>query len=56
MINSTVEKMTDLIVMEHRKEARIAKDVAAGMVLLTAIGSIIIGILIFTPYIAGYFF
>lgn len=55
MVNSAIEKMTDLIVTEHRREAKIAKDVAAGMVLLTAIGSIIVGVLIFTPYVINYF-
>ncbi len=51
MVNCAIEQMVNLISLEHRKEAKIAKDVSAGMVLLTAIGSIIIGILIFTPYI-----
>ncbi len=50
MINTAIEEMTDLIVKEHRQEAKIAKDVAAGMVLLTAMGSVIVGILIFLPY------
>lgn len=56
MINSTIEQMVDLITTEHRKQAEIAKDVAAGMVLTTAIGSLIIGILIFTPYVLKLFF
>lgn len=51
MVNTSIEEMVDFIVLEHRKEAKSAKDVAAGMVLLTAIGSVIIGGLIFTPYI-----
>ena len=55
MINSAIEQMVDLISIEHKKEAKIAKDVAAGMVLLTAIGSVIIGIIIFTPYIVRIF-
>lgn len=55
MINSAIEKMTDLIVSEHRKEAKIAKDVSAGMVLLTAIGSVIVGLLIFIPYVTAFF-
>jgi diacylglycerol kinase len=56
MINSAIEKMVDLITMEHRKEAKIAKDVSAGMVLLTAIGSVIVGVLIFVPHITKLFF
>lgn len=51
MINSAIEKMVDLITKEHRAEAKIAKDVSAGMVLLTSIGSAVIGILIFLPHI-----
>lgn len=51
MINSAIEKMVDLITKEHRAEAKVAKDVAAGMVLLTSIGALIIGFLIFIPYI-----
>jgi len=55
MINSAIEKMVDLITKEHRQEAKIAKDVSAGMVLLTSIGAVIIGILIFLPYILRMF-
>lgn len=55
MINTSIEQMTDLIIMEHRREAEIAKDVAAGMVLLTTIGSIIVGILVFLPHVLRFF-
>ncbi len=51
MVNTSLEEMVNLITNEHRKEAKIAKDVAAGMVLVAAIGSIVVGILIFSPYI-----
>lgn len=55
MINTAIEQMTDLIVTEHRREAEIAKDVAAGMVLITAIGSVIVGTLIFVPHVLRFF-
>ena len=55
MINSAIEKMVDLITKEHRQEAKIAKDVAAGMVLVTAIAAAIIGTLIFLPYVVKLF-
>lgn len=55
MINAAIEQMVDLIATEHRKEAKIAKDVAAGMVLITSLGSVIVGILIFTPHIVRLF-
>lgn len=51
MVNSAIEKMVDLITKEHRQEAKIAKDVSAGMVLLTAFAAAVIGTLIFLPYV-----
>lgn len=51
MINTSIEEMVDLITTEHRQQAKTAKDVAAGMVLVTAMGSVIVGILIFLPHI-----
>lgn len=55
MVNTSLEQMTDLIIKEHRREAEIAKDVAAGMVLLTAVGSVIVGILVFAPHVIRFF-
>ncbi len=51
MINTSIEEMTNLITKEHRAEAKIAKDVGAGMVLVAAFGAIVIGLVIFIPYI-----
>ena len=51
MVNTSIEKMVDLITNEHRVEARIAKDVSAGMVLVAVVGAIIIGILVFLPHV-----
>lgn len=51
MMNASIEEMVNLITNEHKKEAKIAKDVAAGMVLVAAMGSVIIGLLIFIPYV-----
>lgn len=56
MINTSLEEMVNLITNEHRREAKIAKDVAAGMVLIAAIGSVIVGIFIFAPYISKLFY
>lgn len=56
MINSSIEEMVNLITQEHRKEAKTAKDVAAGMVLVASVGSVIIGFLIFTPYVLKLFY
>jgi diacylglycerol kinase (ATP) len=56
MINTSIEAMTDLITLEYRQQAKIAKDVAAGMMLLTAFGAIGIALLIFLPKILFIFF
>lgn len=50
MINTSIEAMTDLITKERREDAKIAKDVAAGMMLLTAIGAVLVAVCIFVPY------
>lgn len=54
MINTSLEEMTDLITNEHKKEAKAAKDVAAGMVLVTSLGALVVGIVIFLPYIVAF--
>ena len=51
MINTSLESMTDLITTEWRQEAKRAKDVAAGMMLLVAIGAVAVAVLIFGPHI-----
>lgn len=51
MANSSIEMIVDLITKERKKEAKKAKDIAAGMVLLASGLSIVIGILIFGPYL-----
>ena len=48
--------MVDLITKEHHEEAKQAKDIAAGMVLVTALGGIVIGILIFVPHMLHYLY
>lgn len=54
MINTAVESMTDLITKEYREEAKIAKDVSAGMMLVTAIGTAVVGLIIFIPNLADF--
>jgi diacylglycerol kinase (ATP) len=56
MINTSIEEMVNLITQEHKKEAKIAKDVGAGMILVAALGAAIIGVFIFTPYILKLFY
>lgn len=51
MVNTSIEAMVDLITTEWHEEAKIAKDVSSGMVLMAVLGSIIIGALIFLPHL-----
>lgn len=51
MINTSIEAMTDLITTEYKLQAKIAKDVSAGMMLLVSIGTVIVACLIFIPRI-----
>lgn len=55
MVNTAIESVTDLVTNEWRQEAKIAKDVSAGMMLLTAIGATLVAILILGPKIAERF-
>lgn len=55
MINTSIEEVINLLVNEHRLEAKIAKDVSAGMVLLVAIFAAIVGVFIFLPHILALF-
>ena len=55
MINTSLEAMTDLITTEWRENAKIAKDVSAGMMLVTAAGAVVIAVIIFLPYIQRFF-
>ncbi len=55
MVNTSIESMTDLITTEYSKEAKIAKDVAAGMMLVAAVGAVLVACLIFLPRILSGF-
>jgi diacylglycerol kinase len=51
MFNTVAEACVDLATSEYHPLARIAKDVAAGAVLLNAMLSVIIGALVFIPHL-----
>ena len=56
LINTALESMTDLITREWRQEAKIAKDVAAAMMLVVAIGAVGVAAFIFWPYVSALYF
>lgn len=51
LINTAIENTVDLVTKKKNEQAKIAKDVAAGAVLVSAIASAIIGLIIFVPKI-----
>jgi undecaprenol kinase len=51
LLNSALERFVDLLKPRLHKQAGVVKDIMAGMVLITSIGAVIIGIMIFWPYI-----
>ncbi len=55
LTNTAVETIVDSFTQKEHPAAKYAKDIAAGAVLILAITSIIIGAIIFLPYIIGIF-
>lgn len=53
MINTVVETVVDMISPEFHPLAKIAKDVAAGAVLITAIFSLVVGYMLFFSKLWG---
>lgn len=51
LLNTAIEAVVDLLSPEHSEKAKIAKDVAAGAVFITALGAVVIGYIILSPYI-----
>ena len=50
-LNTAVELLVDLVSPEHHPLAGKAKDVAAGAVLVAAMGAVVVGVLVFGPYL-----
>ncbi|WP_110111381.1 diacylglycerol kinase family protein [Bacillus sp. CGMCC 1.16541] len=51
LLNTAIEKTVDLVTEEHHPLAKVAKDAAAGAVLVYAVASVIIGCIVFLKYI-----
>jgi len=51
MFNTAIEKTIDLVSLEFRPEIKFIKDVSAAAVLISAIGAMVGGLLIFYPKI-----
>ncbi len=55
MFNTVMELCIDLASPDHHPLAKVAKDVAAGAVLLSAILSVVIGLFVFVPHLWNLF-
>lgn len=51
LFNTAIETVVDMISPEKNPQAKLAKDIAASAVLVLAIGTVIIGLIIFIPKI-----
>jgi diacylglycerol kinase (ATP) len=49
--NTALEATVDLAMPDYHPLAKIAKDVAAGTVLLTAIAAVVVGLIVFLPHL-----
>ncbi|MCL4405020.1 MAG: diacylglycerol kinase [Patescibacteria group bacterium] len=55
LINSTIERIMDVIEPEYDERVRIIKDLMAAIVLLASLGAVVVGAIIFFPYIYNLF-
>lgn len=53
MFNTAVEALVDLVSPQYHPRAKVAKDVAAGGVLVTALVSLVVACLLFGPRFFG---
>jgi len=56
IINTAIETLVDLYTEEYHHLAKVAKDTAAGAVMVAAIMSVCVGLMIFLPKIINWFF
>ena len=54
-LNTALEALSDAAVPEHSPHIAVAKDVAAGAVLLASLGAVAVGLLVFVPHLAARF-
>ena len=47
LVNTSIEHVVDLLTQEHRRAAKIAKDVAAAAVFMSAVNAVVVAYLVF---------
>lgn len=56
LFNTAIETVVDMVSPERNPKAKLVKDIAAGAVLVVAIGAAIIGFIIFGPRVINLFY
>ena len=56
ILNTAIETLVDLYTEDYHHLAKVAKDTAAGAVMVAAIMSVCVGLIIFLPKIVNWFF
>ena len=51
LINTAIETTVDIAMPQKNDKAKLAKDISAGAVVISAITSVIVGLIIFVPYL-----
>ena len=54
MVNTAMERLSDVAEPNQNETIRVVKDVAAGMVLVCAMGALAIGVIIFLPKVIAF--
>lgn len=47
VVNTSIEKTVDLVTEEYNEKAKVAKDIAAGAVIIASLNAIVVGIVVF---------
>lgn len=55
LFNSAIERLVDFVSLQHHPVAGQVKDIAAGAVLVCALAAIVVGLIIFIPYLTRFF-
>ncbi|OGV97474.1 hypothetical protein A2W24_05875 [Microgenomates group bacterium RBG_16_45_19] len=55
MVNTVIEAICDLLTSDYHREVKVAKDVASAMVLVGTLGAVMVGVVIFLPYLLNWF-
>lgn len=51
MLNTAIERLTDMVSPEIHSDAKVVKDIAAGAVLMASMAALAIGFIVFLPKI-----